>query len=124
MHISWNIHGTTMNLLIYFRATCQRRFGQQVNEGDSPSLLCPCESPPAVLSLALGPPAQERCGPVGVSSEEIMKMLKGLEHLSTSDRLRELELFSLQKSSWETLENLPILERGYRRAGQGLSTQA
>ena len=40
---------------------------------------------------------QEGCGAAGVSPEQAMEMLQGLEHLCSGDSLRELGWFSLEK---------------------------
>ncbi|PKU40826.1 sodium glucose cotransporter 1-like [Limosa lapponica baueri] len=47
-----------------------KKCGQQVEGGDSPSLLCSGEIPPGVLHPALGPSAQEGHGPVGTGPEK------------------------------------------------------
>ena len=43
------------------------------------------------------PPAQEGCRAVGAGQEEAIKMIRGLEHLFSEERLREPVLFSLEK---------------------------
>lgn len=44
-----------------------------------------------------GAPTSERYEVVGLGPEKAMKMLRGLEHLSHSEILRDLGLFSLKK---------------------------
>lgn len=48
----------------------QKQHGQQVEGGDSPSLLCSTKTAPGVLHPALGSLVKEGCGSARVSPEE------------------------------------------------------
>lgn len=54
--------------------------------------------PHGVLHPALGPPPYEGYGPVVEYPEEATEMIRRLEHFCYEDRLRELVVFSLEKS--------------------------
>jgi len=60
----------------------QKKHSQQVKGRDSATLLCSGETPPGLLHLSLGPPAQERHGLIGMGPEENSKNDQGMEHLS------------------------------------------
>ncbi|KAM9627797.1 uncharacterized protein ACIBXB_017478 [Morphnus guianensis] len=55
-----------------------------------------------------------------------MKMIRGLEHLSYEDRLRELGLFSLEKRrlQGDLIAAFQYLAGAYKKAGEGLFTRA
>lgn len=64
--------------------------------------------------------------PVGTSPEQPQKWSKDLEHLFYEDRLRNLEMLSLEKRRlWEDLRSaFQYLKEAYQKAGEGLFMEA
>jgi len=75
---------------------------------------------------ALEPSAQERHGPIGAEPEEATEMIRGLEHLSCEERMRELGLFSLEKRrlQGDFIAAFQYLKGATRKGGAGLFTRA
>lgn len=66
------------------------------------------------------------CEPVGVTPNEAAKMIRGLEHLSCENRLREFDLFILEKRRfWGDLRAAFQYSRGaMRQLGGGQFTKS
>jgi len=104
----------------------QKQHGQQVQGGDSALLLHSGEIPPGVLRPALQPSAQERHGPVGAGLEEVTKMIRGTEHLSYEERLREFRMFSLKKRKLQgdLIAAFQYIKETYKKDGETHFTRA
>lgn len=88
------------------------RLASRLREG----ILFPCsgDTAPGVLCSALGAPGQEGCGLVAVNTEEVSELIRGLEDLSSEDRLREFGLFDLENGRLQRRTNwaLSVLKGG------------
>jgi len=63
------------------------------------------------------PPAQEGHGAVGAGPEEAMKMNRGLERLSSEDKLRKLWLFTreMRRLKGDLIEAFQYLKRACKQ---------
>ena len=75
----------------------QKKCGQQVKRGNTAPLLCPGETLPGVLYPDVEPQYRRDIDLLKHIQRRAKKMIQGMEHLPSEDRLRDLGLFSLEK---------------------------
>ena len=75
----------------------QKKGGQQGEGGDCLPLLGSCKAPSGVLSPGLGPQYRKGMELLEWVQRRAIKMIRGMEHLSCEERLRELGWFLLEK---------------------------
>ena len=100
--------------------------GQQVEEGDSAPLLYSGGRHLDYCIQLWSPQHRTDMDLLERVQKRSTKMIRGLEHLSCEEKLRELELFSLQKRglSGDLIAAFQYLEGAYKKSGEGFFTRA
>jgi len=104
----------------------QEKRGQQVKGGNSATLLRSGENPPASPASSSGAPSTRRTWSCWSGPEEATATIRGLEHLYYEERLRDLGVFSLEKTRlWgDLIVAFQYLKGAYRKDGENIFSVA
>ncbi|KAK4825565.1 hypothetical protein QYF61_000153 [Mycteria americana] len=104
----------------------KKKHNQQVEGGDSPPLSTLVRPLLEYCIQLWGPQQKKDVDLLEQVQRRAMKMIRGLEHLSYEDRLRELGLFSLEKKRLrgDLIAAFQCSKGAYKKAGEGLFTRA
>lgn len=99
----------------------KKQYDQRGKGGGCSPLPCSYKTPPTVLHSALGPLHNKDLLLLVWVQKRAKRMLRGLEHLSYKDRLRELELFTLEKGRFQgnLIAALQCLKGPTEKTGRG-----
>jgi len=104
----------------------QKQHGQQVEGGDSTPLLCSGEIHLQFCVHLWNPQNKKDMELLEQVQRRATQMIRGLEHLSYEERLRESRQFSLERKRLrgDLIAAFQYLKGAYKKAGKGLFTRA